>query len=76
MTISLSDIQPVYSWMIKVIVPFGAIAMSPLSVVWFLYELNSSPFSNKLPGISHRISVQSIMALVVGYFSLNTSRDF
>lgn len=34
-TISRSEMLPVYSWLVNVIAPEGAIPISPLSVVWF-----------------------------------------
>lgn len=41
-TISLSEIWPVQSWLIKVMAPPGEMPTNPFSVVWFLYELKSS----------------------------------
>ena len=73
MTISLYEILLVYNWLIKVTAPLGAIPNNPLSVVWFLLELNSSVFNRRLLGILHFILVQSIITRVEGYLSLNTS---
>ena len=72
-TIDLSEMQPVYSWLMNVIAPEGEIPTSPFSVVLFLYELNSWLFKSKLLGILHFISVQSTITLVVGYFALKPS---
>ena len=44
-----------------------------LRVVWFLYELKSSLLKQRLLGIWKRISEQSIMTLVEGYFSLKSA---
>lgn len=38
-TISLSEMWPVYNWLTKVMAPPGEIPIKPFSVVWFLYEL-------------------------------------
>ena len=70
---SLSEMLPLYNSLRKVIAPEGEIPTSPLTVVWFLYELKSLLFNNKLLGIWHFSSVQSRMTLVLGYFALKSS---
>ena len=47
-TISLSEIWPVYSWLMNVIAPPGEMPTRPFRVVWFLYELKSSLFKRRL----------------------------
>ena len=72
-TISRSEILPLYSWLMKVIAPLGAIPTKPFRVTWFLYELNSLEFNRRLEGIWHLISVQSIITRVEEYLSLKLS---
>ena len=70
LTISRSEIKPVYSWLLNVTAPLGEIPTKPFKVVWFLYALKSSQFNCKLLGIWHLTSVQLIMTLADLYLPL------
>ena len=73
-TIFLSEKWPANkSWLTKGKAPPGEIPTNPFSVVWFLYELKSSLFIQRLLGIWQQISVQSMMTLVDGYLSLKST---
>lgn len=72
-TILQSEILPLYSWLIKILAPLGAIPTKPFRVTWSIYKLNSLEFNRRLDGICHLISVQSIITWVEEYLSLKLS---
>ena len=69
-TIILSPLQPPYAGEICEMAPFGVIQIKNLNVQLCLYSLHRSDCTSKEVGVCTKISVQSIMALVIGYIFL------
>lgn len=68
---STSDTDPTKTGDIKQIAPLGLQATRNLTVLWCLYYDHVDDCMNKSDGVSMNTSLPSIIAKVVGNFSLN-----
>lgn len=68
---SRSEMEPVKRLETKVTAPHGAIPISPLKVVVFLYDEKTSDWRVRDDGFWHRTSVQSMITRTSGQYCTN-----